>query len=196
MASEDLVLPPGARERIRAEEIFRQTVKEELADGAAGARATTLLDRLNQPITLWFLSSIVLGAISFAYAHWEGARVAAATRQVEITKLDVEISGRIKRSTRRLESARNHVGLREAVQMLDEGSGVFPELGDRSFDGILLALSWLVPEGERDALEAARHSYDELQRLRGANPTDSATSIAEMKDGHLYGPLGIRRWND
>jgi hypothetical protein len=196
MPSEDLDLPPGVRERIRAEEIFRQGVKEELAARTAGSRETTLLDRLNQPITLWFLSSIVLGAISFAYAHWEGARAAAVTRQTEITKLDVEISGRISRSASRLESARNHVGLREAVQMLDEGSGVFPELSERSFEGILLALSWLVSEEERDALGAARQSYDELQELRATDPTEAAAGIAEMKNVHLGGALDIRRWND
>jgi hypothetical protein len=196
MPSSDLSLPPDVRERIRAEEIFRQSVKEELTAGAAGPRRPTLLDRLNQPITLWFLSSIVLGAISFAYAHWEGARAAAMTRQAEITKLDIEISGRIKRAASRLESARNHVGLREAVQMLDEGSGVFPELSDRSFEGIVLALTWLVPEGERGALEAARQSYDELQELQGTPATASPASIAEMRNAHLYGALDIRRWND
>jgi hypothetical protein len=196
MSSSDLSLPPDVRERIRAEEIFRQSVKEELAGGASAPRAPTLLDRLNQPITLWFLSSIVLGAISFAYAHWEGARAAAMTRQAEITKLDVEISGRIRRAAGRLESARNHVGFREAVQMLDEGSGVFPELSDRSFEGILLALTWLVPEGERGDLEAARQSYEALQDLRGTPAAASPDRIAEMKNVHLHGALDIRRWND
>ena len=55
MPSEDLGLPPGVRERIRAEEIFRQSVKEELAASTTGSCGTTLLDRLNLPITLWFL---------------------------------------------------------------------------------------------------------------------------------------------
>ena len=45
MTSDDLDLPPGVRERIRAEEIFRQSVKEELAVSPPASGAPRLFGR-------------------------------------------------------------------------------------------------------------------------------------------------------
>ena len=68
-------LPQDERERIRAEEIFREEVREQLA---ATTGPQKLHQRLwasrNSAFTLWLLSSVVLAAISWSYAQWESAR--------------------------------------------------------------------------------------------------------------------------
>ena len=195
MGDERFQLSEAERRRIRSEEIFRAEVKEVLRKPApAASRTSQFFAALNRPLGLWFLSSVVLSALGWAYASWEEDRAARAQARAEITRLDIEIYGRLRQSAQRLEAATNAVGLREAVEMLNEGSGIFPEFEKRSFEGLLLTLQWLVPEDERAEIETARQAWQELQRLRNVSAQEAADAIEQARRDYINGSFAIRRW--
>jgi hypothetical protein len=106
----------------------------------------------------------------------------------------MEIYGRLMRCDARLRFARNATGLREAIDMLDESSGVFPEFEDRSFDGLLLALSWLVSVEEREEIQSVRNAFPGLLEMRNTPDAKAADAIAEVKREYLEGIFAIRKW--
>ena len=62
--------------RIRSEEIYREEVRKEIE---AEREKSLIPSILNQPFVLWFLSSVLIGFLSFAYTQWrehEDSRVA------------------------------------------------------------------------------------------------------------------------
>jgi hypothetical protein len=192
LPSDRLQLSAEARRRIRAEEVFRKEVQRELRPEESWPIKVSAL--LNKPLTLWLLSSVFLGGLSWAYANWEEHRAARAETRAETRKLDIEVDGRLRRASTRLESAQNTVGLRDAIEMLDEGTGIFPELENRSLEGLLTQLTWLVPDEEKSKLENARKAYNELQQIRATGSDDAAEIIARVKRDYFNGYLGIREW--
>jgi hypothetical protein len=197
MSATELQLSEEARQRIRAEEIYREEVRREIG-GAPRVQSSVskVLGALNKPLALWFLSSVVLGLIGWAYAQWEEDRAVRAQNRAEIVKLDIEMYGRLQRCSARLAFARDSLGLREAIEMLDEGSGVFPALDNRSFAGLLLALNWLVPEEEKTDIASARDDYHKLRQFRNTPQEDAAETIARVKRDFLDKSFAIRKWRD
>jgi hypothetical protein len=96
------------KERIYQEEVYRREVREQLDNtnpprAKKGAKIWTFI---NSPFFLWFLSSAVVGIISFSYANWDKQRglerdqrerAALVDRENIQTarKLDAEISSRL-----------------------------------------------------------------------------------------------------
>ena len=157
MSKDELHLSEVERQHIRAEEIFRDEIQKDIQRVVpAKSNTAKFFSALNKPLALWFLSSVLLTGVGWAYTKWDETRAAQEQNRMEVMKLDIEVYGRLMRSARRLQSARNIVGLRESIEILDKSSGVFPELENRSFEGILLVLTWLVPEEEKADIENAR----------------------------------------
>src|SRR6266849_5483102 len=74
------MLTSDDRERIRAEEIFRSEVREQLAsDPGDGKQGGPLWRFFNSPLGLWVLSSVALGAISWSISERRIAVERAAT---------------------------------------------------------------------------------------------------------------------
>ena len=192
-------LSEDAKSRIRAEEIFREEVRREIQTPApAPTRSATLFGLLNRPFTLWVLSSVLLSGVGLVFTRWEEGRAQRAERQAQVTRLDIELSGRLQRSEHRLEFATNATGLREAIRMLDECPCTFSEFEGRSFENLLLTLSWLVPEDERPALGDARSAYRKLKSA-GASEVEasveaSTQTIKWAKGQYDRGSLDIREW--
>jgi hypothetical protein len=197
MIDEGLQLSETERQRIRAEEIFRAEVQKELqGPESPPSPASKVIAAFNRPLGLWFLSSVVLGLLGWAYATWEEDRAAKAQTRAEIIRLDIEIYGRVRQSAQRLEAATNAVGLRESIGMLDEGSGIFAELENRSFEGMLLALLWLVPDEEKGELENAREAWEKLQTFRNVSASEAAAAIEQVKRDYMNGSFAIRQWRN
>ena len=190
-------LSDETRQRIRAEEIFRDEVRRQLQPAqSTKSTAAAFFSALNKPLALWFLSSVVLTGIGWSYTSWEEKRAVSVHNRTQITKLDIEVYGRLKRASTRLDSARNPVGLRDAIAMLDKGFGVSPELANLSLEGLLLSLSWLVPKNERDELEKVRDAYHELQQLKSTPDEEAVEVIARVKSDYLNGSFAVRGWRD
>jgi hypothetical protein len=191
-----LHLSEDDRARIRAEEIFRSEVRSQLESGSQPSRGARLLKFLNQSFILWLLSTVVVGLISWQYTRWEERQSQQRQTQTEIRNLDLEIHGRLRRAADRLSSARNMVGVSEAIRMLDQPSGMFVELGQRNMENLLVSLIWLMPEGQTASLEAARTGYQDLQRI-AAQPEESqdvSQTIKLVRTKYLDGAFAIRHW--
>lgn len=183
--------------RLRAEEVFRHEIRSELEKARKQrSRGERLLAFLNAPVILWLLSTIVVGLITWQYTRWEERQTQQQQVQAEIRNLDLEIHGRLRRAADRLSSARDIVGIREAIRMLDEASGTFPEMGQRNMENLLVSLIWLMPEGEAAALETARTGYRELQEMAAApeEAQDVKQTIARVRTKYFDGAFAIRRW--
>lgn len=192
----ELQLSDADRARVRAEEIFRSEVRAELEQRKQPSRGARLLEFLNQPVILWLLSSVVVGLISWQYTRWEERQSQQQQTQAEIRNLDLEVHGRLRRAADRLSNARNIVGVREAVRMLDEPSGMFVNLGQRNMENLLVSLIWLMPEGETASLEAARTGYRELQAIvaRPEEDQDVKQTIELVRTKYIDGTFAIRHW--
>jgi hypothetical protein len=185
--------------RVRAEEVFRHEIRSELEKAKdQPSRGERLLAFLNEPVILWLLSSIVVGLITWQYTLWQERQAQRQQVQTEVRNLDLEIHGRLRRAAERLSSASDMVGVREAIRMLDEPSGTFPEMAPRNFENLLISLTWLMPEKETAPLEAARRGYLELQALAGqADDVDDALArdtIERVRTKYFDGVFAIRRW--
>lgn len=184
MPDTQLELSEEARRRIRAEEIFRAEVRRELVtaessqtqSGLAGLASHPLL---NKPFVLWFLSSVVVATLGWMYSEWQDRREAATANRAEITRLEMEIFGRLERAKDRLGTASNPTGFREAVRFLDEGTGIIPALSERSFESLVVSLSWLGPETRETEVDRLLEVYESLGSLAEDPGPDVKAAIAE-----------------
>ena len=126
-----------------------------------------LLSFLNSAFCLWFLSSVVLGAVSYFYTKWEKTRgealvKAQAQEQVEverirtIRKLDSEIASRLNYSAVAMQVLSAAEGpdfdlnkpelVNDALRVLERPTeaaypvNVFPEYSGRGFQSLLWEL--------------------------------------------------------
>jgi hypothetical protein len=110
------------RKRIYQEEVYRYEVRAQL--DKANRKETKLGEKvwafMNSAFFLWFLSSVVLGVISFSYAKWdkqrglereqrERAALAERENAQVAKKLDAEISSRL-----------NYFVLSQNISLVDE----------------------------------------------------------------------------
>lgn len=154
--------------RIRAEELFRLAVRAELTGKTANPRTVTTKcnEFLNSAFGLWFLSTIAVGLISFAYAEFSSTQKQIAERQEKISALDSEITGRLiqwEALTRR-STAKTPLEYNAALELLllppsatnSQPARIFevvPANRDRSLVSVLMELYGLVPQSERTELE-------------------------------------------
>ncbi|HMB68024.1 MAG TPA: hypothetical protein VKU85_01890 [bacterium] len=196
MAAEKLGLTEADRERIRAEEIFRQEVRHQLSPPSPPSKWGRIAGGLNRPFTLWFLSSIVVAGLSLLYTQWEEGREERERTTAEIARLDIELNERIVRCMRRLESAERGVGLREAWGRLNEDSALFPQYRDRTFDSLLFALKALVPQEEKGTIDQVRRAYGDLDALVNGTVADEVPATIRRLGEELRGSFAVRGWGE
>ena len=192
IATNELELSDEVQSRIKAEEVFRQAVRDSLR--ATPTRSARMLRTFNQPIVLWFLSTVVISLVGWGYSQWQDARADEELDRTEQRKLDLEIYSRLEHARNRLDSARNMTGVREAISMLDEGGRILPEFRDQSFESLLMMLIWLAPDADRVAIEQAQTGYRELNRLVANAPPDVRELIDDVRLGYFDGVFAIRSW--
>jgi len=84
------------RQRLRAEEIFRQEVRRDIeARVQDRSRRAKFWHALNTPFVLWVLSSIVVGSFGWAFSTFQASRDEKARNLELVRKLDTEIANRI-----------------------------------------------------------------------------------------------------
>lgn len=183
---------------LHTEKAIRDSVLKQLESKADKTKGQKIHEWLNESFTIWLLSSVLLGLITWGYTEWDENRAERERNQAFITRLDIEISSRLRKAVDRLEKARNQVGLRESIEMLDRGSGIFEEFEDRNLESLLLELVWLVPRDEKQDLDVTRESYHTLQQLRGSS-VEEAKEVFEVRrsklmDEYLNGYFSTRGW--
>lgn len=88
VATTAALLPEPDRERIRAEEIFREEVRAALQNATPHTWRGRIWKFLNSSFAIFLLSSVFLGAISWQYQRW----VSNQTRESELALLREEAS--------------------------------------------------------------------------------------------------------
>ncbi len=92
------------KERITQEEIFRQEIRKEIEDKMAkSSQMGRLWKLLNSSFALWFLSTIVVGVVTFLYSSITRNDEKNDYNREIIRKLNLEISSRLKASINFLE---------------------------------------------------------------------------------------------
>lgn len=154
-------LPEESRARIRAEEEYRHTVFAGLNRRAK----PSAWDRLNSPISIWGLGSLVLGLISFLYSeHSDSLRTVAEARTiaygiqarlapVEILLHDVLAAGAIE-DGQRYRLSNSFTGKMEQA---------FDSFGQIGVPGLLFR--YAAVSGNPDAAQVARDYWDLLVPL-------------------------------
>ena len=187
-----LMLTDDEKARIRAEEIFRLEVSRELA---ASKPRRSPLERawafLNSSLGLWVLSSIVLAALTTAFAHYQSNREEQARKAELERRLDTEISSRISSSLAglRLDKVRIEQGERYQPEWIystaqsyldnffitDPSSrrdfSVYPDYQNRTFRSLVFELRAAVDSPVRQELTTVLAAYEELLNLGSVEST-------------------------
>lgn len=169
--------------RIRLEEIYRQELRTRLTEKRT--RPEKILFFLNSAFFLWFLSTAVIGTVSFLYAKWdsrkederrryEQKRLVDRESAMVSGKLDTEIASRLRFVNGLIDTEKSfpqEITLIRSVLILEKPSAmdypvnVFPEYSNRSFQSLLWELAQVVPEGEKKEIVAATEEAKKLTAL-------------------------------
>lgn len=170
--------------QIREEEEYRRQIQRAMTSGPAPGRWDTLWKYLNSSVAIWFLSTIVVGLVTWSYAEIQQDIQAEARRRETVEKLDTEIASRIYdalaalnnaergRAADRVYFTRSGV-FEEAVNRLDMTGGnagafgTYPEYRPRGFRSLVGELQRLSPKDRLPTLKAALSAYAELKLVAG-----------------------------
>lgn len=195
------------KDRIRHEEIFRQEIREQLRKDSERKEGSKLWTVMNSAFFLWFLSSVLIGSISFKYARWEKQkederrnyeqhRIAEYERNVSEKKLDAEISSRLNY----FGSMSGVTGDFESLLILDKPLetkypvNVFPEYAHRSLQSLLWELLRVVPDESKGEVNRA---YEVSKIFPKSFVTDQGIEKAaflKVKAIISFEDLNLARW--
>lgn len=174
---------------------------------------------LNSPLGIWLLSSVAFGAISTEYARYQDNLQAQREHSQRISRLDIEAFERIHTFDVLLRSLiADHDGgysvvngnsmadvlnvyslLFQAPSALTLSDGrivsipaAFPEFSDRSFKSVVLELSFVVSDEERESigkkLDWMEYNYVVMsrERLELGDFYENARKLRELDRWHDY----------
>lgn len=87
-------LDEAMKDRIRLEETYRAEMRATLAEQQAGKKRKSVWDWVNAPITLWALSSVVVGIFGAIYTSHSESQKARADEQAYIERIITELRDR------------------------------------------------------------------------------------------------------
>jgi hypothetical protein len=96
-------LPDECRERIRAEELYREEVRKALKP--VPGRAARLWEAMNAPFTLWLCSGLFISAATGVYTRWADSRKELRAQERELRALTTEFNYRLDRTREMLKAA-------------------------------------------------------------------------------------------
>src|SRR5215469_14730538 len=166
------MLTDEERERLKAEEIFRDEIRRQLeANREPTSRRAKLIRSLNTPFVLWALSSVLVGTFGWTFSKFEASRTTQlANHQTERT-LDTEISCRLQEAISTLDSLEGKVRggewsfsegyiYNQAIATTSgENSAIFPEYASRSCPSLMIELRSLVSPAERTQIDQSLKAF-------------------------------------
>jgi hypothetical protein len=84
-------VPPNERERIQAEEVFRDEVRQEIEKQRPKHLRRRVWDFVNTSFGIWLLSSVVLGSLVWSWTLIQEYRHTKKAREELLTKVNYEI---------------------------------------------------------------------------------------------------------
>ncbi len=184
-ANPPLTLSAQDKERIRAEEIFRDEVRRKIeADEAKKSPQDNLWSILNSSFAVWFLSSVVLAGITAAFAKYQKSHSARAQKSDIQRRLQTEISSRItegliamRLDIKRIDNGQTYWAsaiynealsyleneVRDATRVLD--FSIYPEYRFRKLRSLLFELTSVADKSAHAQLAATKDGYTKLIEL-------------------------------
>jgi hypothetical protein len=192
------------KDRIRAEEVFREEVRRELADKKDGS----VLRFLNSALGIWLLSTIVVGLFSWSYTVWKDSRASASQRAETVRRLEAEIASRVQFLQSYLPSVQNREDFWLALWAVEQPRvtqvtlSVFPEYNSRGLTALLWELKTELPKHERPSIDKAinaaqRLSQERLSRLASLQGRDNKALVPDDERKLVLGILQsdlMTRW--
>lgn len=164
------------KERIRAEEIFRHEVQQQLS--SERKKDSRLWNIINSAFFLWFMSTIIVGIISFSYSNFvrnredqrrkeEASQIIEQEKRIAARKIDAEVSNRLYyfaqlSKFKKQDAPANAIFVLEKPSSVDYPVSVFPEFANRNLQSLLWELLQVVPENEKQDVDLA---YKQARRL-------------------------------
>jgi len=203
-ANQTPMLSEEEKERIRAEEIFRDEVRREIEAGRpTPSSAQQLWSLLNSSFALWFLSSIVLGSLTAAIATYQKSHSAHVQRAELRRRLNTEISSRmaegliaLRLDLKRIENGQVFFASAvydEALSYLDNkvtsettalDFSIYPEYRWRSYRSLIFELSGVADRLALSALREAKASHTRLIELTDETALEERSS-KKPPDAHV-----------
>lgn len=175
-----LVAPPELSndqvQRIWMEERFRSEVRQTLEDEKSKDEDCTTAARvstfLNSPLGLWFLTSIVLGLLSWGYTSWTASRTNSTDQDTHVRRLATELQSRVEYAQGILKQRSATKGDFDfmVVQSLTDSNvaiknGLLPEFATRTTRSLLLELRILCRKSQLSTINTALASEQQLKSL-------------------------------
>jgi hypothetical protein len=174
------------KNHIRLEETFRLKAQKQLETQVShdsGRRDAWTF--VNSAFFLWFLSTVLIGTISFLYTRWDNHRevqrridtqkqLADQEKALTARKLDTEISSRLRFVNGIFETEDSFPQDQKLIKILfilekpsaiEYPVNVFPEYAERSFQSLLWELKQVVPEEKNKELKVAYEKSKELTSI-------------------------------
>lgn len=198
------ILSDDEKNRIRAEEIFRQEVRKELEPTPPPTRTARILEFLNSPLGLWMLSSIVISGLGFLYANFSAQQAKVEANRTIERRLNIEIARRLQKFKKLLETTveKNYEfnWYNTALWSLNSSDNpVFIEFKLRTLSSLLLELEAVVPTAQQQSIDTAAQailSYEDQISL--SNSDMSVDEIKRKVDCILVdfpSKFALTRWN-
>jgi len=150
-----MMLAEDDKTRLKLEEEFRYEVRKSLEQAKPPLTLWAKIGRIiNSPFGLFFLSTVVIGFLSWSYTKWDATQKIEAQHKESIRKLYIEIPYRITSARRAMDLA--HWGpegairsKKAALEQLRGTKSVFPEFEGRPLFLLLFELHSLVPDEKK-----------------------------------------------
>ena len=127
--------PEEERLRIRLEETYRAEVKNEIASDKRSR--LSWWDRLNSPIVLWVLSSVVIASLANLYSSWSESAKRHAEDIVLLDRLVADALARVDRMRINAAIVRGDVPNTGGVfGIVIASEGIYPEFKERDFRSV------------------------------------------------------------
>ena len=190
------VISEDEKIRIRAEEIFREEVRQEMAvEKAAHSPGSRLWALANSSFVLWFLSSVVVGGLTAAVAMYQRSHATQAQKAEITRRLNTEISSRIAEGLVALHLDLKRIAngqvffasgvYNEALSYLDNkvtdeartlDFSIYPEYRWRSIRSLIFELSGVAEQSAVAALRDAKAAHTLLVELADEAALNEANS--------------------
>lgn len=181
------MLSDERRAEIREEELLRADILRELeaARQDRKSRKEKAWALLNTGFALWFLSTVLVGIVTFTYSRFDSNQKERLRQRAVRDQLDQEIAARLMSSSQSLDALAKRleggslISSRASIydsvlRSLGSDGGIFKEYDDRNFPSLAFALQPLVSPKEAKEIAGAILAYQQLRQVSESGSSHGA----------------------
>ena len=182
----DRKLTEEDKERIYLQEEYRHEIRRRFEEAGKKSKVQRIWPYLNGAFSLWVLSAVVAGTVSWFYTKWERQGEIERERASIQKKIDAEISSRLVYAhTLTFQKGTVPDPIGDTINVLEKPSegkypvNVFPEFANRSLSSLLWELHQTLPDDVPDKKDVWR-AYERSRFV---------TAVFMKKVNNIHDPL-------